>query len=144
MNDLLKDNHTGTSLINYMGPRLEKYCSKFSETTYFIFNSVLITNDPILNREVNKFNRFIFDLSMRIDDNFWFLDTHQVLLDSKLNRNNILRDGIHLTRSAGSLLEVFIIQTVTSLLNNSMMSWPLRPHFTDLAQRRRGQPVVWH
>ena len=77
VNDLLKDRHTALSLISTMGPKLESYCRAYPNTC-FIFNSVLLTDDCVLNNEIDAFNRFIFNLSLKVDENLWFLDTHHV------------------------------------------------------------------
>ena len=134
VNDLLKDGHSAFSLISVMGPKLESY-SKLYPNTCFIYNSILITDDSVLNREIDGFNSFIFNLSLKIDKNVWFLDTHHILWESRLQ--NILYDGIHITKSAGNLLEISLIHNITGIFNNSTFTWPLRPSFTHTARQHR-------
>lgn len=134
VNDLMKDGHSALSLISGLGHRFEYYSQKYCDTV-FIYNSILHTSDISLNREIDSFNSFIFNFTLRTDSNFWFFDTHNVCWES--NVRDILRDGTHLTSGAADLLQTTIVQNVTGFLNQTALSWPLRSQFGDIAHRHR-------
>lgn len=144
VNDFIKDNHCSGSLIKIMGPKFEYFSRQYPNTT-FVYNSVLHTSDVYLNDEIDKFNLCVFKLSLRIDDNFWFLDTHTKCVDLyNKTRAKILHDGTHLTTAASKFVEKCIISTISGNVFFDLRvftTWPLRPRFADIARNHRSKPV---
>ena len=119
---------------------------KYPKTT-FIFNSILLTNRPWLNAEVNKFNNCVFDLTLRANTNIWFYDSHHIaqtlgmrgvqVLETKSRRAN----GVHLTYPVTNEIRANISYCLNVLCADSAYNlreiWPLRREFRLLANRRK-------
>ena len=142
VNALIRDDRSASSLFGEVGPKLEKYC-RACPNTWFVYNSVILTSDRILNEEIGNFNTLMFELSLKIDRNMWFLDTHQVMLvavsEGRVNARRVTRDGIHLSRDSKNFLHGALIHYLTGMILHSGGSYPwiLRPRFVFLAKKHR-------
>ena len=76
INDLSRYDHRNYSLAADFKAKIDILCRKYPDTT-FIFNALLLTKFGWLNREINLFNRHIFDHSLR-RNNLWFFDSHHI------------------------------------------------------------------
>ena len=108
-------------------------CKKYPETT-FIFNSLLFTKYGWLNREIDQFNRFVFDLSLR-KTNLWFFDSHDICCKLGELRYEILDpsgNGIHLASLPRGEIARCLVQCIGELSSRSATIrkyWPLRKQY---------------
>ena len=124
VNDLHKYKHTAQSLFELSGRRLEFNCKKHPNTQ-FVFNSVLLTEIPWLNVEIENFNRYMFKLSGAIS-NLHFFDSHASVKRARLEgrleevyvpkeRDARYGNGIHITFAARKLVVSELARYVRSL-----------------------------
>ncbi len=120
INDLSRYGHTSESLSRLLCDKLRYFMCKYPDTV-FIFNSVLRTNYDWLNRQVDRFNRSIFDFSLEVyPKNLYFLDTHCRLIKSPsctlgLGVISPGGNGIHITKQAGSVVQNCLVECLVSL-----------------------------
>ena len=97
-----------------------------------------------LNREIDQFNRFMYDLSLTVP-NLAFFDSHAVLMNDRISQRlgGVIdledRRGVHITWQARKLVTDQLVNAVelTSILSGgrrvvgrlSHWVWPLRPVF---------------
>ena len=80
INDLARYGKTASTLADITFSRLAK-CCRDNPNTNFIFNSILLTkNSDWLNREIDQFNVYVYDLSKSIP-NLTFFDSHALIKD---------------------------------------------------------------
>lgn len=124
VNDLHKYKHTAQSLFELAGRRLEFNCNKHPNTQ-FIFNSVLLTEIPWLNIEIEMFNRCMFKLCGAVS-NLHFFDSHasvkRARLEGRLDEVYVPKErdarygnGIHITFAARKLVVSELARYVRSL-----------------------------
>ena len=123
--------------------RLTECCDRHPNTS-FIINSILHTRHQWLNREVDTFNRVMFELSVTIH-NLRFLDSHEGLMRDSISEtvNDVLDPsdprGTHLTFAAKKLITKQLVSAVelivgkrTGTIQESTVrgwSWPLRREY---------------
>lgn len=145
VNDLSCYGHTARTLADMVCTRLRQVCQKHTRTK-FIFNSILNVHTDLewLNREINMFNRFIYELSLSIP-NLAFFDAHFILMNSHLSKRlgNVIdlddRRGVHITWGARKLITDNLVKAIdlTSHLSSGKSlsvnlenwHWPLRLDF---------------
>lgn len=105
--------------------------------TVFVFNSLLRTRFAWLNKEVDLFNRCMFDFSLE-NHNFWFFDSHHICSVIFNNGFEILDssgNGIHITQLPKSEIANCLVTGVQKLSMRSekvRKHWPLRREFVSL------------
>ena len=116
INDLARYGKTARSLADVVCNRLAK-CCRDNHGTNFIFNSITLTkNNDWLNKEIEQFNDFMYDLSVSIP-NLTFFDSHALI------RNYSKYDGGPVwSRSDrnGIKFDVSVLKMVTRELVNSV------------------------
>ena len=105
VNDLHKFNHTAESLADTIARRLRNTCAAHPKT-HFLFNSLLLTKFDWLNREIDRFNDYMFDICKGVH-NLTYFDSHAVLKTANLGavlfpseRNGRYGNGVHITFEA--------------------------------------------
>ena len=133
VNDLSRYEHRHYTLASNFKKNIEMLCKKYPETT-FIFNSLLFTKYGWLNREIDQFNRFVFDLSLR-KTNLWFFDSHDICCKLGELRYEILDpsgNGIHLASLPRGEIARCLVQCIGELSSRSATIrkyWPLRKQY---------------
>ena len=141
VNDLSRYDHRHYTLAAEFKQNVEYLCERYPETT-FIFNSLLMTKYGWLNREINLFNRLIFDHSLNMK-NLWFFDSHQVCCKLGERGYDILDangNGIHLTtvpKREITLCLKFCIDELGTRSGKIRKYWPLRREYVSLVDLRR-------
>ena len=88
INDMARYGKSATTLADIVTSRFREYAARYPNTK-FILNSVLLTRDhPWLNREVNKFNSFMFSLAEKTR-NLSFFDSDRLIYRSDLRQRQI-------------------------------------------------------
>lgn len=143
VNDLSRYSHTAHTLAKHMTYKLRDYCLQFPQTT-FIFNSILRTDIGWLNKEVEIFNRCIFNLTntLNINQNLWFLDTHWCAKNMNTRVIDIGPRGnkIHLTQEAKGRISQVIRDCIVGLdkcRSDLYGIWPLRPEYRSIISLSR-------
>ncbi|KAL5270451.1 hypothetical protein ACHWQZ_G001240 [Mnemiopsis leidyi] len=98
INDLSRYDHRNYSLAADFKAKIDILCRKYPDTT-FIFNALLLTKFGWLNREINLFNRHIFDHYSLRRNNLWFFDSHHICCKLGEGGHPILEEtgnGIHI------------------------------------------------
>ena len=130
INDISRYNRTGHDLAGFMYNKFKLICSN-SPNTVFVFNSILLTNNPRLNNNVDVVNKAMFDLSLDIYDleNFWYYDSHVLLFGVKTIQDR--GNGIHITPTAKKIISRSLVKSITELAMERPLSqfWPLRSQF---------------
>ena len=127
-------------------------CRAKHPRTKFMFNSVLHAHSKYdwLNREINEFNMYMFELAQSTP-NLAFFDSHSVLINDRISDRleGVIdkddRRGVHITWQARKLITDQLVLAVeyTSHISNGRrptgrlrdFSWPLRQNFSDLSMR---------
>ena len=145
-NDLQCDKKTAYQLKQSFCLWLQNVCKKYKETS-FIFLSVLHTYYPEINREIDTFNRIMFQLSDHVP-NLRFFDSHSVLLDDPITHHPYLSGVLMGVRGSESVkITVGAAKLITYHLINAMeleccsitgryipshlihWTWPIRDNF---------------
>ena len=145
VNDLSRYGCNAHTLADFVYKRLVNTCRK-NPNTIFIFNSLLLTTFSWLNREIVKFNRIMFNLSLKLE-NLYYFDSHHVVRSSVL-RSVVAENGngVHVTAEARSLIMDRLVRGVIHLqtlrsgsCENSQLhgDWPLGPSFIRMLQSPR-------
>ena len=140
INDMSRYDHRSYSLARVMYEKLSYFSKRYPQTE-FIFNSLVLTSFSWLNREVQQFNRDIFELSARLR-NLWFFDSHFIC--SKLHERGCCiidpaGNGVHLTPVPKREVAFCLIACIRELNANSRSIrryWPLRREFTSTLYTR--------
>lgn len=131
VNDLSRHDMSALDLSSFICNKLKEYTSLYPSTV-FMFNSLLETSYDWLNREILILNENIFKLSSNLYRNLWFLDTHEIFVNSgsdPIDRSH----GIHITFDAKRLVNPVICTFILTALNHDhSRPWPLRPHFKSM------------
>ena len=128
INDLSCYDHSTETLFNFIKPKILSCCKRANNTT-FVFNSLVYTRYKWLNREVDVFNKMLFELSCEIE-NMKFFDSLDILKNSSLARDidNILppgdRRGVHVSRRAIDLVRKSLV-TAIELLDSRWSDSPV-------------------
>ena len=147
LNDLSRYGKRAHVLADMVTKRLAECCRKHPNTT-FVFNSILLTSFGWLNKEIDEFNKIMFQLSLELD-NMLFFDSHAVLMDSPLRPAGVLEtrkeygaNGCHITFAAKRLVTDELIRAL--VFRNAVLTgkvsdrtsrkyvWPLRPSFNQM------------
>ena len=141
-------------LADLVASRLANTCRKHSSTT-FVFNSLLHTRIHWLNREIDSFNRIMFELSFQVP-NLKFFDSHAAVLNDRMSHRigNVIQAsdprGIHITMATRQLISEHLVKAVEDVacVRNGRApsprlrswSWPIRHEFVvaipDIRARR--------
>jgi len=139
INDLSRYDHRNYSLAADFKAKIDILCRKYPDTT-FIFNALLLTKFGWLNREINLFNRHIFDHSLR-RNNLWFFDSHHICCKLGEGGHPILEEtgnGIHIAslpkREITRCLKVCVGELSTRS-GTIRKQWPLRRQYVSLVSR---------
>ena len=143
INDLARHGLTAHTLADMVVRRLRQSCDKNPDTT-FIFCSILYTGQDWLKRDIDEFNKIMFEVSVTTP-NLRFLDTHQALVNAihtnKLDGAISPQDkhGQHLIYQARKLLSEQLVNAVELTVGKRLgiiktskvrgWSWPLRVNF---------------
>ena len=102
VNDLHKFNHSAESLADTVARRLRNTCGAHPGTK-FVFNSLLLTKFEWLNKEILRFNNYMYETCAGVD-NLSYFDSHAVLKSANLGsvlfpseRNSKYGNGVHIT-----------------------------------------------
>ena len=140
---------TGHVLADMVTRRLTDCCNRHTNTT-FVFNSVLHTMHAWLNREINSFNRIIFELSLTIP-NLRFFDSHEALMRDRISRveSNVIEPsdnrGTHITFAAKKLITNQLVSGIELIVGRRSgmyrgssirgWTWPLRSEYVVIFRR---------
>lgn len=119
VNDLSRYGKTANSLADLVCRRLEESCNEHRKTN-FVFNSLVYSKDKEwLNREIDVFNEYMFELSMRIP-NLSFYDSHGMILNAKPRfvwDRSVRGNGIHLCFNVRRMVIRGLVDAVGKLNN---------------------------
>ena len=145
VNDLSRYGWSAHKLFAYFRDLVNSYQKRFPQTT-FIFNSLLTTDFGWLNSEILFLNDSVFKLSLSVNSNIWFFDSHQIALYKSRRGVQVLEkgtrraNGIHITYSISDDIRHAIARCInacskeqTHMIRNL---WPLRPEFRQIANDR--------
>ena len=130
VNDLHKFNHTAESLADTIVRKFQNTC-RANPKTQFVFNSVLLTKFDWLNKEITRFNDYMYDMCKGVQ-NLTYFDSHAVLKTAKLDvtlfpseRSSRYGNGVHITFEARKVVTRALASKLRSLagLPNK---WPAR------------------
>ena len=129
INDILKFNVSPEFLMKFSYDFYEE-CSRICPGTKFIFSSLLPTNIEWANDVAEKYNCYIFELSLRFP-NVIFFDNYQLQ-----GRSVLTEDGIHITERGVCFVAKTLVKAPTNLVrcyNDPNSPWPLRSSFAEKA-----------
>ena len=153
INDLSRCGQTGESLASFITDKIRQWHVKYPKTV-FIYNSMILTDRPWLNKRLEIVNRAMFDLSIELYDlNYWFLDTHAAFMKVRGQFPIISPkgNGIHISHKACQYISHIIVDAITAYFKNCPTTpriWPLRSEFRRLVagplhpHRREREPVI--
>lgn len=136
INDLSRYDHRSYTLSREIRDNFKYLFARYPKTV-FVFNSLLRTRFAWLNKEVDLFNRCMFDFSLE-NHNFWFFDSHHICSVIFNNGFEILDssgNGIHITQLPKSEIANCLVTGVQKLSMRSekvRKHWPLRREFVSL------------
>ena len=116
INDLSRHGLSANSLADLVCQRLAK-CCRDNSTTNFVFNSILLSRQyPWLNREIDQFNHYMYELACDIPNLFYF-DSHNLLRLSNIQKRVWLSsgNGIHITLDAKKLVARELVNAAGAL-----------------------------
>ena len=141
VNDIARHGHTVDSLMSLMSPKLRSYCMQNPSTT-FVFNSILLTTTYLLNQGIDMINQAMFNLSGDFK-NFWFLDSHESIVQSGILPIDMNDNGIHINIQAKRYLQRVLKDCILNFvwdINDPPPSppctWPLRSSYKHIAEHR--------
>ena len=151
VNDLSRYGKNAHTLADLVCRRLLNTCRKHSNTI-FVFNSIVLRSIPWLNVEIEEFNGIMFELSLEVE-NLYFFDSHDVLMGSdEICRQGAIDrrgDGVHMPAAAKRVVVDHLIDGLKHLqcarfgghmITPSRWPWPLRPQFLRQLHQRRIWP----
>lgn len=114
VNDLSRYGHTANSLADVVCRRFKQYSEQFPNTK-FIFNTILLSRDhKWLNTEIISFNKYMYDLSRRTP-NLYFFNSDGLVAQSNIRRvypNHPNNNGIHVTLDVKKLVTRELVNSV--------------------------------
>ena len=147
VNDMSCYGLTARTLADMVCERLRRTCRNHPGTK-FMFNSVLNVHNKYdwLNREIDQFNGFMYELSLSVP-NLAFFDSHAILMNDRISQRlgGVIdlddRRGVHITWQARKLITDQLVRAaeLTSCVSSGRRPtgrlknwvWPLRSQFAD-------------
>ena len=146
INDLSRYGWDSYRLFQQFKELISRYRTQFPNTK-FIYNSMTLTKFDWLNEQVQEFNRNVFNLSLSLNSNIHFFDSHHIartlarrgvaILESRSRRAN----GVHITYQATNEIRGVIACCLNAWCSGELSvvsdEWPLRPEFRHIAENNK-------